>query len=115
MRQPNSGRIGRSPGAVPRTSRIASSISRSRMTSAIPPVASVRSGKAQPRPMNSSLTSDPLVDGDRRALDGHLARGLELHRPAGLDLDVLLDVDRQLPLALDLDDLVLLVEHDVDL
>ena len=38
MAQPNSGRIGRSPGAVARTSRIASSISRSPLTRAMPPV-----------------------------------------------------------------------------
>src|SRR6185312_10175368 len=52
-RHPNSGRIGRSPGAVARISLIASSISRSRTTRATPPVASVASGKAHPAPTKS--------------------------------------------------------------
>ena len=43
--QPNSGRIGRSPGAVDRMIRIASSTSRVRVTSSMPPVTSVRIGK----------------------------------------------------------------------
>ena len=46
MPQPNSGRIGRSPSAVPRISRMASPSSVSRLTSAMPPVASARSGNA---------------------------------------------------------------------
>src|SRR3954451_24139 len=116
MRQPNSGRIARSPGDVPRISRMASSISCSRDTRAMPPVASTRSGKAQPRPMNCSLTSSParLVDLHGLALDGHRPGRLERHRPARLDLHVALRVDRDLPRGLDLQLLVLLVQDDVD-
>src|SRR6266540_3194462 len=78
MAQPNSGRIGRSPGAVPRISRIASSISRTRSTMAMLPVASVRTGKAQPRPMNSSAIALPSDQHGRR-------RAAELARCAGVD------------------------------
>lgn len=57
--QPKSGRIGRSPGAVDRTSRIASSTSRSPLTRAIPPVGPMRSGNDQPDPTNCSAISGP--------------------------------------------------------
>src|SRR3954447_4101426 len=117
IRQPNSGRIGRSPGVVPRISRIASSLSCSRETSAIPPVESTRSGNAQPRPMNCSLTSSParLVDLHGLALDGHGPRRLERHRTTRLDAHVALRIDGALPGRLDLELLVLVVEDDVDL
>ena len=62
MRQPKSGRIGRSPSDVARISLIASWISRSCSTSAMPPVASRRSGKAIPRPTNSSLIAGSSSD-----------------------------------------------------
>src|ERR1019366_5040732 len=73
--QPNSGRIGRSPKAVPRISRMLSSISRSWLTRAIPPVASLRSWKAQPAPMNSLFMPPPcLADQDVRDGRRDLAR-----------------------------------------
>jgi hypothetical protein len=55
MAQPNSGRIGRSPGAVEMISRMLCSSSVSRETRRIPPVASTLTGKPQPEPMNSLL------------------------------------------------------------
>src|SRR5580704_5168072 len=55
MPHPNSGRMGRSPLAVPRMSRMLSSISRRPDTSAILRVGSVRSGNAHPEPMKSWL------------------------------------------------------------
>src|SRR5207253_5540054 len=89
MPQPNSGRIGRSPMAVPRISRMLSSISRSRETRAIRPVASVRRGNAQPEPMNSSLmvssshfffqAEDGIRDDQRRGR-GHAQRLTALHQ-----------------------------------
>src|SRR6266700_3455987 len=80
MAHPNSGRIGRSPYAVPSTRRIASSISRSFDTRAMPPVGPVRKGKAQPLPTKSSLIPLPngSVDLDHGALDGNHGAPLEL-------------------------------------
>src|SRR5690348_9469273 len=117
IRQPNSGRMGRSPGEVPRIRRIASSISRSRDTRAMPPVASTRSGKAQPRPMNCSLTSSPArsVDLHRGALEREVARGLDLQGATGLEGHVAVGVHRDLARARDLQLLVLVVEDDVHL
>ncbi len=51
--QPNSGRIGRSPGAVPRISWIAWSMSCSSRASAMPPRRSTWRGNARPEPMIS--------------------------------------------------------------
>ena len=79
MAQPNSGRIGRSPGAVARISRMLSMISRSPLTSAIEPVASVRSGKAQPgadelvRIVTPPISTVGQPGDDRRAAAGHVA------------------------------------------
>src|SRR5215207_8956509 len=79
--QPNSGRIGRSPGAVPRMSWIACSMSCSSLASAIWPRRSTCSGKARPDPM-ISVTLSTLTDADRRALDTHGARTLDVDRRA---------------------------------
>ena len=49
----NTGRIGRSPGAVARISRILSSISWASDDSAMRPAASARTGNDHPRPTNS--------------------------------------------------------------
>jgi hypothetical protein len=57
MPQPNSGRMGRSPNAVPRISRIDSRISACSVTSATDPVGSMRTGNARPEPMNSAAIS----------------------------------------------------------
>src|SRR5689334_3481192 len=85
MRQPNSGRIGRSPGAVARTRRIASSSSSCRDTSAMLPVASVRMGNAaQPDPTNSSVTPDPLADHGHRALEAGVPGGLKVEGAVAL-------------------------------
>src|SRR6478735_3726615 len=91
--QPNSGRMGRSPGAVPRMSWIACSMSCSSLASAICPRRSTCSGKARPDPM-ISVTLSTLTDADRRALDTHGARALDRDRGAlererrrGLDID----------------------------
>src|SRR6266576_1102352 len=87
--QPNSGRIGRSPYAVPRMRRIASAISRSLDTRAMPPVGPVRTGKAPPAPTKSSLTARvPSVDLDQRALDGDHGPALELGSGVAVDADV---------------------------
>ena len=62
MPQPKSGRIGRSPNAVPRISRIDSSSSRLPLDQRrCDPVASVRSGNAQPRPMNSDIAQPTIT------------------------------------------------------
>src|SRR3954462_13797279 len=93
MPQPNSGRMGRSPGAVARIRRMLSSSSRSRRTRATPPVASMAMGKAQPAPTNSSPTSAPDQHGRRRGhelAEWHVADGavdLELGRRLALDED----------------------------
>src|SRR4051794_25457630 len=74
--QPNSGRIGRSPGAVPRMSWIACSMSCSSRASAIPPRRSTASGKASPEPMISD-TGKTLSEVDQSA--GDIDRGLALN------------------------------------
>jgi hypothetical protein len=51
--QPNAGRIGRSPGIVPRMTVIASRMSSSWVTSASAPWRLTRIGKARPEPMKS--------------------------------------------------------------
>src|SRR5690625_2856676 len=67
--------------------RMLSSISRSFETRAMRPVASVRSGKAQPVPMNSCpMPIAPLVDLDHAAADGGDARGAQLAGRLALDL-----------------------------
>src|SRR5690606_2377509 len=101
--EPNSGRIGRSPGEVARMRRMLSSISRSSETSAMRPVASVRSGKAQPVPMNSRPIASPLVDLHHGAADGRDAGGRELGGAGSLDLGRRgLDRGAGLPLDVDL-------------
>src|SRR4051812_34568513 len=135
MRQPKSGRMGRSPGAVARTMRIASSSSSCRVTSAMLPVASVRIGKAaQPDPTNSSVTPDPLVDLHQAGVEIRHAPAVEikcatsldgcgrpgdLHRPGRLDarIGARLDAHAGRPLEgqvlgrLDVDVLVALHRH----
>src|SRR6266508_5191819 len=124
--------------------RIASSSSWSRRTSAMPPLASVRRGKAQPAPTKSSCTKVLSVERDggfsvdldaawRAARDLHAEAALQRELPGclGLDGDVavsgdadaatgalLLDVDlrrRHGRVAQDRDLAALLVEHDLDL
>src|SRR4051794_21014849 len=120
MPHPNSGRIGRSPWAVPRMSWIASSSSRSRATRAMPPLASTLRGKASPLPMKDSAISAQrdLGAGDRHAgrpldgglglarhgdvlaLDGHVLARLQRQRALlGLDGDVLAPDDLDGPVA----------------
>src|SRR6185503_11720358 len=85
MRQPKSGRMGRSPGEVDRISRIASAISRSRATIAMPPVVPTPSGNAQPRPRKSVIApSSRDRDVHRQALDvGGAATRLDERRGRG--------------------------------
>src|SRR6185312_4646261 len=107
---PNSGRIGRSPGAVPRISPIACSMSSSARASAIPPRWSTPSGKESPEPRMSD-TRHHLSEGDHRAADLHAGtrqldlggaafqrerrRALEVELRLSLDADVLtLDLER---------------------
>src|SRR5215216_3648574 len=99
--QPNSGRIGRSPWAVPRISRMLSEISSSPPDSAMPPVAETPSGYDQPLPMKSTAAISPSDQGGRGAHQGrpgHAAGGAripgarrrlaaEQHRRAALDHD----------------------------
>src|SRR5712691_9862308 len=68
MPQPNSGRIGRSPGAVPMMIWIASSMSASSLTSASPPLRSIRRGNATPVPRKSD-NPFPLAQRDHAALE----------------------------------------------
>src|SRR5690349_20580098 len=79
--QPNSGRIGRSPGAVPRMSWMACSMSCSSWASAMPPRRSTWSGNASPDPM-ISVTSSTLTDVDDRALEVQRGRALDVDRRA---------------------------------
>src|SRR5512140_1824142 len=88
------------------------SISASSPTRRIPPVASVSTGKAQPRPMNVWLTIGlPSVERDRGAVDVHArapvdlhaARALELELAIGLDADSGRRLDRYVLRGLDLD------------
>src|SRR3954447_6238679 len=89
MRQPNSGRIGRSPQAVPRMIRIACSTSRSWVTSATRPVASVPSGYAQPAPMKSissvRCTSAPPLE--ETLIPNGGTRQQVWHHGSSVDLD----------------------------
>src|SRR5262245_54509111 len=103
MAQPNAGRIGRSPGAVARISRMLSATSRSPPTIPIEPVGSVRSGNAQPVPMNSSSgTVPPSVQLDEAGAHGQLAARGDLGLPGAVDGDLLpFEFDRLLPLELD--------------
>ena len=75
MPHPNSGRIGRSPGAVPRISRMLSSSSRSRRDQRDPsrsrPCAA---GMPSRQPTKSSLTARPSPDQDRGDGRRELAR-----------------------------------------
>src|SRR3954453_17254530 len=93
---PNSGRIGRSPGYVARMRRIACSISSSRRANAIPPRASPPSGNAHPAPTKSYVVIPvPVlrsVELDHLALDLHdrVARDLHPQLPRELELAVAL-------------------------
>src|SRR5205823_693465 len=81
--QPNSGRIGRSPGAVPRMIAIACSTSVSPVAIATAPRWSTERGNASPEPRTSDIASNLLPDRDGRAGDGHAAgRDLDLRWPA---------------------------------
>src|ERR1700729_1731607 len=108
--QPNSGRMGRSPGAVPRINRIACSMSLTPWASASTPRWSACSGNESPDPIRSAIASSSqadhrAADGDAAgadlhrgaaAFDGHRLRGLDRDvDPVGLDADVaLLALDR---------------------
>src|SRR2546430_3302664 len=124
MPHPFWGRIGRSPEALPTRRRMLSSISRSWKTRAIDPVASSRIGKAQPSPMNSSLTaSSSSIQLHLLALDLHRCAAVDLdpvvaferQRPARLQGHIALGLDQHLALALDVDLRVGLVERHLDL
>src|SRR5262249_21211981 len=87
MPQPNSGRIGRSPGAVPRMISIASPTSSSPVESANAPRWSTRSGKAMPVPRISVIRL-PSSEHDRRSRDREGAGGRHVDlRRAALDRD----------------------------
>src|SRR5216683_1750397 len=123
MAHPYSGRIGRSPGAVPTIKRMLSSISRSWDTRAIDPVASSRIGKPQPAPMNSSLIAPSSIQLHLRTLDLDRAAAVDLDArvtlerqgPAGFEIHVALRLDQHLALALDVDLGVAFVERHLDL
>src|SRR5829696_7009806 len=107
--QPKSGRMGRSPLAVERIRWMAWSTSVWSDASAMPPRRSTWSGNAMPEPRISAITGS-LSDVDDRALDGHAARPLDVHRRAlelelagGLDVHARRALDRDLAGALDLD------------
>src|SRR4051812_6297616 len=81
--QPNSGRIGRSPGAVPRMISSACSMSVSPVAMATAPRWSTDSGKARPDPSTSDIPPSKLSDVDRGAGDRDAAcRELDLRRAA---------------------------------
>src|SRR5205807_2778699 len=98
--QPNSGRIARSPGTVPRMRPMACSMSSSPRARASPPLWSTASGKASPVPRMSAIVR-PLSQLDHRSGDLHAARaeldrrrpafdrhlGIALHADLGLSLD----------------------------
>src|SRR6185437_1034432 len=107
--QPNSGRMGRSPGAVPRMRRMACSMSLTPWASASTPRWSACSGNESPDPIRSAIACSSQAD--HRAADGDAARAdldrgaaaLDRHRLRALDRDpahVGLDADVAL-LALD--------------
>src|SRR5437764_29601 len=113
MAQPNSGRIGRSPMAVPRMSRMLSSISCSRATSAIRPVASLRLLQLAIVDFNHRaallglvarlhLKLRPTVEGGPRA-PFEIEVGLRLERDSllGRQLEVGLRLERHILLGLD--------------
>src|SRR6266567_8560286 len=118
MPHPNSGRMGRSPRAVPSIRRILSSSSCSRETRAMPPAESVRRGNAHPCPMNSSLTPAPSIELDRGtchgdvaarrlhldtlSLQGQRTRRLDAEAAARLHGDITVSADRYLAVATDL-------------
>src|ERR1700744_4331962 len=90
--QPNSGRMGRSPGAVPRMSRIACSMSVTPWARASTPRWSACSGKESPDPIRSAIASSSQAD--HRAADGDAA-GADLDRgAAALDRHGLRALDR---------------------
>src|SRR5258708_31607272 len=103
--------------------RMLSSISRSCVTRAIDPVASSRIGKAQPAPMNSSLTAPSSIQLHLLAFDLHRGAAVDLdpvvtferERSARFQVHVALRLDQHLALALDVDLRVAFVERDLDL
>src|ERR1700755_839003 len=92
--QPNSGRIGRSPGAVPRIKRMACSMSLTPCARARTPRWSAWRGKESPDPIRSAIASSSQAD--HRTADGDAARtdldrgtaALHRHRLRALDRDV---------------------------
>src|SRR5215217_5637798 len=91
MPHPNCGRIWRSPLAVPRMMRIASSMSVFCRERAMPPLGLMRSGKAQPLPRKSpsGICNSSLVQVDGQTLDIHRSRSagdVHAHRAADRDL-----------------------------
>src|SRR4051794_33383311 len=87
MPHPNSGRMGRSPNAVPRISRIAWRISVSSPTSASAPVGPAFTGNPIPRPTNSAAISWlPSVDPHETGVEVGGAAAVEVERAAALDL-----------------------------
>src|SRR5689334_8266790 len=101
MPQPNSGRIGRSPGAVPRMIVIASDTSSSPLTRASPPRRSTRRGKATPLPMMSTARL-ARPQGDRRRREADLGAG-EVDPAGALDRDARRALEGDLPVGLDVD------------
>src|ERR1700759_1980498 len=98
---PNSGRIGRSPGAVPRITPSACSMSSRPPTSASAPRWSTGSGNAKPEPrMSEVATCSPERDhrsADLNACAGELdlrAAALQRHGRRALDVDLGLALDR---------------------
>src|SRR4051812_2861270 len=110
MPQPNSGRIGRSPGAVPRMIVIASDTSSSPLTRASPPRRSTRRGNATPLPMMSVAIALPRPQRDRgrreadlRALEVDAAGALDVHARVALQRQLSVGGDRHLAVRADLD------------
>src|SRR5690242_6954571 len=101
---PNAGRIGRSPGAVPRISAIACSMSSTPPVSASAPRWSARSGKARPDPISSLMSAPPgSSEVDHRAADRDPAAAqLDLAR-AALEGQCGARLDRDLGLAAQVD------------
>src|SRR5690349_7889246 len=99
--QPNSGRIGRSPGAVPRITVSACSMSSRPPTSASAPRWLTVSGNAKPEPrMSDFATCSPKRDhrpADLHSRAGELdlrAAAFQCHCGRALDLDLRLALDR---------------------
>src|SRR5919202_4755752 len=99
--QPNSGRIGRSPGAVSRINPIACSMSVASPTMARRPRWSTPSGNASPRP-RAPLTVRPSSEHHLRPGDLDHAASLDLHAGPD-DLHLTAALDRQLRASRDLD------------